>query len=269
MSFQIIECEQGSPEWFGARAGCITASMFSTVRAKVNTLDEKQQKYVDAKLAGKSEDEAREVAGYKTAPRAESIRRALDGEKVGDWSDAAHAYAVRLAVERIGGEPLDEGFETWAMRRGRELEPQARMEHEIQSGLFVQKAGFVMTDDGAFGASADGLIDPDAGAEYKCFIDPTKLRAFWLENDVSSVIEQCQGGMWITGRKFWHIGLYCPALAPVGKQLWWRIVERDDNYIEAMEQDLLEFKALVDQYEAKFRADASQAAGSVLTLTTA
>lgn len=269
MSFQVIECEQGSPEWFSARAGCITASMFSTVRAKVGGLTAQQQIYVDALRTGKTEPQAREAAGYKAAPRAEVVQRALDGERVGDWSQAAQDYATRLAIERISGEPLDEGFETWAMRRGRELEAEARREHEFQSGLFVRRAGFVMTDDGAFGASADGLIDPNGGAEYKCFIDPVKLRQFWLENDASSVIEQCMGALWITARRRWHIGLYCPALASIGKQLWWRIVERDEDFIEAMEIDLLEFKALVDQYEAKFRADASQMAGSILTLTTA
>ncbi|AOE60405.1 hypothetical protein QZH45_14320 [Pseudomonas corrugata] len=36
-------------------------------------------------------------------------------------------YAFELAVERIGGAPLDGGFETWQMRRGHELEPEARI----------------------------------------------------------------------------------------------------------------------------------------------
>lgn len=31
---QIIECDQGTPEWFAARAGIPTASMFATVLAK-------------------------------------------------------------------------------------------------------------------------------------------------------------------------------------------------------------------------------------------
>lgn len=34
MDLQIIDCEQGSPEWFAARAGIPTASMFDTVCAK-------------------------------------------------------------------------------------------------------------------------------------------------------------------------------------------------------------------------------------------
>ncbi|MGO3843477.1 MAG: lambda exonuclease family protein [Alcaligenes pakistanensis] len=257
MTHIVINCEQGSLEWHRARAGVITASMFSTIRGKVNCLDDKQSAYVQAILAGKSEASAREIAGYKTAPRAEGIRKALDGEPVGDWSDTAKNYAFRLAVERISGEPLDEGFQTWSMKRGHELEPMARMEHELQSGLVVQRAGFVVTDDGAFGASADGLIEEDEGSEYKCFIDPEKLRAFWVDNDPSSVMEQAQGCMWLTGRKRWHIGLYCPALEPAKKQLWWRVFERDDDHIEKMERDLLDFKSIVDGYEELLRKEAA------------
>ncbi|TFL14450.1 recombinase [Pusillimonas caeni] len=227
--------------------------MFSMVRAKVNGLDEKQSKYVDAVMSGKSEAQARDIAGYKAAPRSEAVQKAIAGEPVGDWSSAALDYAFRLAVERISGEPLDEGHETWAMRRGHELEPHARMNHELESGLIVEEAGFAVTDDGVFGASADGLIGSDEGAEYKCFVAPDKLRSFWFDNDASDVMDQVQGGMWITGRKRWHLCLYCPALEPVGKQLWWKVFDRDDDYIDKMVTDLLDFKDLVDRYEQKLR----------------
>lgn len=256
MSYIVHDAPQGSPDWFLARSGAITASMFATVRAKVGGLTEQQAKYVEAIRSGKTEAQARDVAGYKAAPKADVVQRALDGEKVGDWSQAAQDYAFRLAVERISGEPLDEGFETWAMRRGHELEPEARMEHESRTGLFVETAGFVTTEDGAFGASADGFVQPDEGCEYKCFIAPEKLRAFWFENDASSVMDQVQGGMWITGRKRWHLGMYCPALKAANKHLWLHTYERDDDYIEALEADLLEFKGLVDQYENRLRTEA-------------
>lgn len=108
----IVNCTQGSPEWLQARAGVITASMFSTARSKVNGLTAQQQTYVDAILAGHSEAKARDLAGYKAGPKAEVVQRALDGEKVGEPSNAALTYAFELAVERIGGAPLDGGFET-------------------------------------------------------------------------------------------------------------------------------------------------------------
>jgi hypothetical protein len=253
----VHHCEQGAPEWHRVRSGVITASMFSTVRKKVGVLDERQAQFVALYAAGTPEKVAAETAGYKVVPRSDIIARALRGEKVGDWSDAAKDYAFRLAVERISGQPLDEGFETWSMRRGHELEPEACMEHQALTGLLVERAGFVTTDDGVFGASADGLIDPCGGAEYKCFVAPDKLRPILFDGDVTDVMEQAQGCMWICGRSWWHVGLYCPALASVGRQFTLVEVKRDDNFIEAMERDLIEFAAFVDQYEAKLRRKAA------------
>lgn len=253
----IVECDQGSEAWHEARAGVITASMFSVARKRVNELDERQSLYVAYVKAGMAEKEAMAQAGYKAAPKSEAIQRALKGEKIGDWSDAAKDYAFRLAVERISGKPLDEGFETWAMARGRELEPAARMEHESITGLMVDRAGFVLTDDRLFGASADGLIQQDGGSEYKCFVSPEKLRAFHIDFDPSAVMDQVQGCMWITGRKWWDLGVYCPALESIGKQLWLQRFERDDNYIETMVDDLLSFAAFVAEYETTLRRKAA------------
>lgn len=203
---------QGSPEWHAARAGVITASMFSTCRQKLKS-----------------------------------------GPSKGEFAAAAGDYAFRLAVERISGQPLDEGFETWAMRRGHELEPAARLEHELAIGVVVQPAGFVTTDDNLFGASADGLIGEDGGAEYKCLVDPSRLRRVLMTGDISEFMDQIQGGMWITGRRYWDFCLYCPALERIGLQLWHRRVDRDDSYIDQMEMDLIAFERLVSENERALR----------------
>ena len=250
----VIECAQGSLDWHRARAGSITASMFVEVRKRVNGLNDQQATYVEAIKGGSDPTEAQKVAGYKAAPRAGVVARALAGEKVGEFSDAAKDYAFRLAVERISGEPLDEGgFSTFAMRRGQELEPEARDMHSFERKVVVQPAGFVSTADYKFGASADGLIGTDGGAEYKCLIDPSRIRDIVLSGNIDEFKDQVQGGMWITGRKWWHFCLYCPALASVGRALTVFEVQRDDDYIEAMEADLIEFDSLVCQYESALR----------------
>lgn len=251
---KIIECAQGSPEWHQARAGVITASMFRVARERVGGLTEQQRKFVDAIRAGEPDTVAYELAGYKTKVKpTETVLRAIRGLPIGDFSDGAKAYAFRIAIERISGTPLDEGFQTWQMRRGHELEPDARAEHEKQAGVIVQRAGFVTTDDGLFGGSADGLIDDDGGSEYKCLTSPDGLREVLIDNDISKYMDQIQGCMWITGRLYWHFGMYCPALSSIGKQLYWREVRRDDEHIEAMESELMEFKSLVDRYEHGLR----------------
>jgi YqaJ-like viral recombinase domain len=246
----IVECQQGAPDWHRARAGAITASMFSEVRKRVGGLTEQQALYVDAIKGGATPDEAKAAAGYKSAPRSTTITKALAGEPVGDFTEAAKAYAFRLAIERISGNPLDEAdqFETYAMRRGRELEPEARAAHEFARDITVTPCGIVLTDDGKFGGSADGLIGDNAGAEYKCLIDPTRIRDVILGGDLSEFQDQIQGCMWLTGRATWHFCLYVPALASIGLALTVFVVQRDDNYIAEMERDLLEFDALVCEY---------------------
>lgn len=193
-------------------------------------------------------------AGVITASMFATCRQKLkSGPSKGEFAAAAGDYAFRLAVERISGQPLDEGFETWAMRRGHELEPAARLEHELAIGVVVQPAGFVTTDDNLFGASADGLIGEDGGAEYKCLVDPSRLRRVLLTGDISEFMDQIQGGMWITGRTWWDFCLYCPALESIGLKLWHRRVERDDNYIDQMEMDLIAFERLVTENETELR----------------
>lgn len=251
---RTIACVQGSLDWHRARAGAVTASMFAEVRKRVNGLNDQQATYVEAIKGGVDAAEAQKVAGYKMPPRAEVVKRALAGEKVGEFSDAAKDYAFRLAVERISGEPLDEGgFSTFAMRRGQEMETEARDAHSFERGLVIQPAGFVTTDDGKFGASADGLIGSDGGSEYKCLIDPSRIRDILIDGDIDEFKDQVQGGMWLTGRTWWHFCLYCPALASVGKALTIFEVERDDDYIAALESDLLEFDALVASYTERLR----------------
>ena len=193
-------------------------------------------------------------AGVITASKfAEARKRLKSGPKKGGFTEAAEDYAFRVAVERISGAPLDEGFSTWAMKRGNELEPEARAWVEVKLGIFVDTAGFVTTDDEKFGASADGFIDKDGGLEIKCLVDPGRIRNVILSDDISEFMDQIQGGMWITGRKWWQFALFCPALEKVGLQLYTKRVERDDNYINEMELDLLEFERVVSKYEQTLR----------------
>ena len=193
-------------------------------------------------------------AGVITASKFVEARERLKvGPKKGGFTEAAEDYAFRVAVERISGAPLDEGFSTWAMKRGNELEPEARAWVEVKLGIFVDVAGFVTTDDEKFGASADGFIDKDGGLEIKCLVDPGRIRNVILSDDISEFMDQSQGGMWLTGRKWWQFALFCPALEKVGLQLYTKRVDRDDNYINEMELDLLEFERVVSKYEQTLR----------------
>lgn len=175
--------------------------------------------------------------------------------KSGEFSSECHKYAFRLACERISGQLLDDDqFETYAMRRGRELEPIARYVHEQRIGEKVEQLGFIATDDDLFGASLDGIIGDDGASEYKCFMSPSSLMPILLNDDISDIEHQAQGGMWISGRKWIDVCLYCPSLCDVDLDFSSFRVHRDDNFIEKMESELITFNDLVESYILKLKS---------------
>lgn len=217
----MINEPQGSQAWLEARSGVITASRFSDARA--------------------------------------TLSRTTKNGSAGDPAGKAIEYAWQVALERIAGEPVSQAFETWQMRRGTELEPEARMTYEAETGLLASEEGLILSDDRAFGYSSDGLVGEDGLIEIKCPANCQKIGSTWAdpEQSVAEYIDQIQGGMWITGRQWCDFVMYCPWLEPVGKELFRRRIERDDAYIGDLERDLVSFRRLVESYENLLRADAA------------
>jgi len=191
-------------------------------------------------------------AGVITASMVAAVRKRLKyGPNAGGYTQEAEKYAFRLALERIMGCPLDDTYETEYMRRGKRLEDDARELHESLIGDFIEQIGLILSDCGRFGASADGLIRADGGSEYKAFVDPGKLMPIMVHGDVSDIQDQMQMNMWLSGRDWWHFGLYCPGMAAIDRDLLIIPVERDDAYIEEMVADLQAFDVMVEDYRQR------------------
>jgi len=210
----LIECAQGSESWLQARSGAITASRFSDAISK--------------------------------------LTRASGSKKAGDPTAAADKYACDIAIERISGKPYGEPVKAWVLDRGHELEVSARIQYESRTGYLCEETGVVLTDDRKFGYSTDGMPE-DGLIEIKCPIDSTKILEMWRTGDVSEYIHQIQGGMWITGRKWLDFIMYVPDLANAGKDLYVKRIMRDDNFIDAMVDELMRFDSLVCDHEIFFR----------------
>ena len=214
MSCIHLIAPQGTTEWLHGRCGAITGSMFGEAR-----------------------------------------KRLKSGPNKGEFSAAGKAYAFKLAIERISGELLDvPQFETWQMKRGNELEPEARLKYEAKQAVLVEQTGLALTEDRLFGSSVDGLVDDDGIIEIKCFVDPTKLQSILIDGDIGEVMDQVQGSLWVTGRKWADFILYCPQLACIEKDLTIIRFDRNENYIAELEQDLLKFNDLVNEYKSKLES---------------
>jgi exodeoxyribonuclease (lambda-induced) len=190
--------------------------------------------------------------GVITSSRAKDACKTL---KNGDPAEVAIAYAAQIALERVSGVRCDETFVNAAMRRGTELEPQARAAYEAETGNLVLESGIVLTDDRAFGYSTDGLIGADGLLEIKCPSSPKVVCSMWRDGDVSEYMHQIQMGLWITGRKWLDFVMYDPRLEVVGKALFVKRIERDEAFIESLEIGLLRCAKLADEFAAAICAE--------------
>lgn len=189
-------------------------------------------------------------AGKITASRCRDARDVL---KTGKPSSKQLAYAAQVAVERIAGRPIDQAFVNWQMKQGTEQEPLARFAYEAATGNIVEEIGAIATDDGAFLYSPDGLIGDDGLLEIKSLFSADRIIQILADGDDSDFYDQCMFGLWITGRKWIDLTIWCPALETIGANLVIRRIERNDDDIEAMERDLMAFAQQVRVNESKLR----------------
>lgn len=193
-----------------------------------------------------SEEWLQERRGVITGSR---FKDARDRLKNGQPSKACLAYAMDTARERIGGIAPPK-FQNAAMRTGTEQEPIARAKYEARTGYLVDEAGFFRTTDRLFGGSVDGLIDDDGVLEIKTMISSDTLFTAVADGDISAYMDQCLGYLWLLGRQWVDLALWCPDLNHMAIHR----ITRDEDAIEALEADLMAFARLVTQYENTLRA---------------
>lgn len=192
-----------------------------------------------------SEDWLAARKGVVTGSRFKDCRDKL---KSGAPSKACLSYAMDTARERLGGS-VAQKFQNAAMRTGTEQEPLARLAYEQRTGNLVEEVGFFTTDDRLYGLSPDGLIDDDGVLEIKTMVSSDTLFTAVTDGDISDYTDQCLGYLWLLGRKWVDLVLWAPDLE------FMKIVriERDEEKIQALEDDLMEFARIVDGYETALR----------------
>lgn len=166
------------------------------------------------------------------------FRDARDKTAKGVMTAKAALYAMDTARERCGGS-APTVFVNAAMRTGIEQEPLARHEYEAETGRMVLEAGFAYTDDGKFGCSVDGLVGDVGMIEIKTIVSSDTLFTAVVNEDISSYVDQIQGCLWLLGRRWCDLILWCHDLPAARMTV--RRIERDEAYIETLEAELVAF----------------------------
>lgn len=111
---------------------------------------------------------------------------------------------IRLALERITGQPIEDGgFINKEMQRGIDLESAARDAYEGFSGNMVRTTGFVAHDSLPVGASLDGDVDTFTGlVEIKCPKSATHLGYLRDRSLPAEYGAQVMHQLWLTGAQW-------------------------------------------------------------------
>lgn len=245
---------QGSDEWLAARRGVITGSRAKDARDSSTGLTAQQTIYVNALKLGKHQDEAMALAGYKKAPSSEAVALALAGQLERTWGATATLYARDVARERVGATvaPI---YENAAMRFGSEQEAHARRAYECRTGFMVDAAGFIATPDRKFGVSVDGLVfdvpGQRGGIEVKTIVSSNVLFEAVLGGDISAYIDQCDLNVWAWNLDWIDLCLWVPDLPVEDARLTVIRIERNQDRIDGLLEDLVRFDGYVQECTAK------------------
>ena len=158
-------------------------------------------------------------------------------------------YRTELVVQRLTGEP-GESFTNSAMEWGTNNEPFARAAYEVLTKRCVMQIPFVnhLTIPN-FGCSPDGMISTDGLIEIKCPNSTTHIEYLLDGKPPTKYVPQMQCQMAVTGRKWCDFVSYDPRL-PEDLQLFVVRLERDDEYIKAMEEEVTKF---LDEVETMYK----------------
>lgn len=145
-------------------------------------------------------------------------------------------YLDKLAGEYVTGRQ-HEWYVSKKMLEKAEREEDSVLLYEFTHDVEIQRVGLCWKDEQKmFGASPDGLIDPDGGFETKD-ADPNvqvmRRRTNWKGMDC---YQQCQGGMFICKRKWWILQSYCEGMAPIIIRF-----ERNEEFVQALKNELNKF----------------------------
>lgn len=190
---------------------------------------------------------------------ASSIGDALAKTKSG-WGASRANVRARLITERLTGQPT-ESFQTAAMARGIELEPQARAMYSFQTGHNVTEIGIVLhpTIAGTH-CSPDGLCGEDGLVEIKCCGAARHIEILTGADPEDRYVKQCLWQMACTGRRWCDLAYFNPDL-PGPMQLVIHRIERDDAVLAEMEAEvskfLAEVAATVADLEARYLKEAA------------
>lgn len=173
---------------------------------------------------------------------------AMSYKKDGTPSEARTKYMIELVAERLTGEIVSH-YVTPAMEWGIATEPMAKRAYEEATGNIVKPCFFFEHFSiENYGATPDGIIDPDGLLEAKCPTTATHIK--WVRNDVvpEEYKPQMASEIVCSGKKWVDFISFDPRI-PTSRRLFIKRWFPEAEYLEKVEAEARKF---LEEAEAMF-----------------
>ena len=155
-------------------------------------------------------------------------------------------YLYELAVERLTGQPIPEGYTSAAMQKGKDREQEARDCYELRYGKDIVQVGFIRHPSiKNLGASPDGLVGDDGLIEIKRRDLHIHFGFRFSDKTPRPAMLQMQAQLSCTGRQWADYASYNETLPP-RLRLFVLRVERNEEMIAMLENAAVLFDQEVD-----------------------
>jgi hypothetical protein len=185
-------------------------------------------------------------------PTASEFHTVAAKGKDGGVSLTRKTYMMKLAGERLTGEPMD-SYSNGHMERGKDWEDEARQRYAFEQEVEPQIVGFLRRGD--MGCSPDSLIGEQGGLEIKTKAAHLHIEALLRDDIPPEHRAQLQGFLLVTGRDWIDLGIYCRKLPLVTRR-----VVPDRDYIANLQGEIDRFNDEISTLVERVRRYGAQPA---------
>lgn len=166
-------------------------------------------------------------------PTASQFATVLAKGKDSGSSITRKKYLYQLAGEILTGEPA-ETYTNGHMERGHAMEDEARDLYRFLHDAPLQRVGFLRR--GNHGYSPDSFVAEDGLLEIKTALPHILIDYLMADKFPAEHVAQCQGGLFVSGRKWLDLVVYWPRMP-----LFVKRIERDEEYHAKLSKALDDF----------------------------
>jgi hypothetical protein len=188
-------------------------------------------------------------------PTASEFATVMAKGKDGGQSLTRKTYMLKLAGERLTGEPM-ESYSNGYMERGKEQEAEARERYAFERDIEPTLVGFIRRGD--MGCSPDSLIGEPGGLEIKTKAAHLHIEALLRDDIPPEHKAQLQGFLLITRRDWIDLAIYCRKMPLVVRR-----VLPDPAYMRTLADEIDRFNEELSALVEKVKRYGAQSAEEI------